>query len=57
MFAVLRPVEAAKYLRVSKATVHDLLETGALEGERDASGSWRISRTACNRYIAQQEER
>ena len=52
MLAELRPHEAAKYLRVSKATVYDLLKTGALEGRRDANGRWRISRAACNRCIA-----
>ncbi len=56
MLAVLRPVEAAKYLRVSKSTVYDLLKTGALEGWRDPkNGHWRVTRSACNRYIESQE--
>lgn len=55
MLAELRPVEAAKYLRVAKTTVYELLKTGALEGWRDANGHWRMTRAACNSYIARHE--
>jgi excisionase family DNA binding protein len=58
--AVFNMTEACTYLRTNRNLVVQLLRTGELSGWRTQGpnrGDWRISRAACDEWIAQQEER
>lgn len=47
---VLKPVEAAKYLRISQSTIYILLNSGQLPA-RKIGGSWRISRAVLDEWL------
>lgn len=53
--AVFGVKEAAEYLRLGVNEVRRLLRLGQLEGFRH-DRHWRVSRAACDRWIAKQEE-
>ena len=47
---VLKPAEAAEYLRLAPSTVYNLLNNGQLPA-RKIGGSWRISRSALDGWL------
>ena len=49
--------QAAEYLSTNRNEIRRLCRIGDLEAWTTAGGHWRISRTACERWIAAQEAR
>lgn len=47
---VLKPSEAAEYLRIGQSTIYKLLTNGELPA-RKIGGSWRISRTILDEWL------
>lgn len=49
--------QAGEYLSANRNEVRRLCRSGELEAWTTAGGHWRISRTACDRWVAAQEAR